>query len=62
MSPLRKSFLITAVSITLICGSMFWFLRESLSEDWRWSFIIACIWVAGLLSLLGLLKFKEQRQ
>jgi hypothetical protein len=59
MSDLRKTFLITAVGITFM--SMFWFLRDSLG-DWRVSFMICCIWLAGMLGLAAVVMHKKARQ
>jgi len=61
MSDLRKTFLITSVGITFISGSMFWFLRDSLG-DWRMSFMIGCIWLAGMLGLAAVVMHKKARQ
>ena len=51
-------FLITAPAITLICGSLFWFLRPL---DWRVILLIICMWVASMLFLLTIIRYKEGR-
>jgi hypothetical protein len=61
MSDLRKNFLIGAVGITIICGITFWALRDFLGQ-WRVSFMIACMWLAGMLGLAAVVMHKKARQ
>ena len=57
----KTRFFMTAGTITFICGSMFWLLRDMLS-NWRVSFMIGCIWLFGMLALTGVIIHKERQR